>query len=123
MAMLVDFWTDKPIKEVPFKTQYAEWMGRLSPQQLRDIKAELNALIDGTEVNTSSWMPGEDWTGTPYEPIYTKATRCDESAAARCFGLMVWEVFMERREVWTSEHFEKDGVPIRGRTYFIRKRG
>ena len=74
MVLLVDFWTDKPIKEVPFKTQYAEWMGRLSPQQIRDIKAELNALIDGTEVNTSSWMPGEDWTGTPYEPIYTKAT-------------------------------------------------
>ena len=123
MAMLVDFWTDKPIKEVPFKTQYAEWMGRLSPQQIRDIKAELNALIDGTEVNTSSWMPGEDWTGTPYEPIYTKATRCDEFAAARCFGLMVWEGLWSVAKFGHPNISKKMACRSEAGLHFIRKRG
>jgi hypothetical protein len=31
---------------------------------------------------------------------------------------MVWEVFMERPEKWTSGRFEKDGEEIGSRTYF-----
>ena len=75
-------------------------------------------MIEGTEIQTAGWMPGKDWTGTPFQPIYEKAARYSEEAAARCFGLMVWEVFMERDEKWTSGRFEKDGEPIGSRTYF-----
>jgi hypothetical protein len=35
---------------------------------------------------------------------------------------MVWEVFMERPETWTSGRFEKDGEPIGSHTYFSRER-
>ena len=38
--------------------------------------------------------------------------------AAKCFGLDVMDVMINRPETWTSEHFEKDGVPIKGRPYF-----
>jgi hypothetical protein len=34
---------------------------------------------------------------------------------------MVWEVFMERPERWFSGRFEKDGEPIKSRTYFQPK--
>ena len=63
-------------------------------------------------------MPGNDWTGTVFEPIYSKAARQSYEASARCFGLMVWETFMERPEIWFSGRFEKDGEPIGSRTYF-----
>ena len=41
--------------------------------------ARVNELIDesGGEVATAGWLPGSDWTGTPFAPIYTKAARED----------------------------------------------
>jgi hypothetical protein len=63
-------------------------------------------------------MPGSNWGGTVFQPIYEKAARRDFNASARCFGLMVWEVFMERPERWSSGRFEKNGEPIGSRTYF-----
>lgn len=63
-------------------------------------------------------MPGSDWIGTPFEPLFTKAARRDRAAAGLCFGLLVWEVFAERPERWASGRFEKDGEPIGSRTYF-----
>lgn len=116
--MLVDMMTMKPITKIPYAADYRRYMAALSKQEIIDIKAALNAQIDGTQIQTSSWMPGSNWSHTAYQPIYEKAARRDEAIAARCFGLMVWEVFMERPERWTSGRFERDGEPIKGRTYF-----
>ena len=75
--------------------------------------------IEGTNIQTAGWMPGSLIGGTRRSnPIYEKAARHDEAAAARCFGLVVWEVFMERPEIWTSGRFERNGEPIGSRTYF-----
>jgi hypothetical protein len=116
--MLIDMMTGEPITSVPYGTEYRLFMSRLSHEEIAAIKTALNAKIDGTEIQTAGWMPGNDWEGTPYQPIFERAARHDFNAAARCFGLMVWEVFMERPERWTSGRFEKDGEPIGSRTYF-----
>ncbi len=75
-------------------------------------------MIKGTEIQTSSWMPGSDWTDTPFDPIYSKAALKNETLAAKMFGLIVWDVFHLRGEEWFSDHFELDGELIGGRTYF-----
>ena len=93
-------------------------MGRMTQGEIAGIRQALNAMVQGTDIKTAGWMPGSDWTGTPFDPIYKKAARCDQTLAARCFGLIVWEVFMHRPEKWTSGRFEKDGEPIGSRTYF-----
>jgi hypothetical protein len=117
--MLVDFWDRrKKIAQVPYAAEFDRWKKRLTQAEIAAIQAAIDAKISGDRIHTSSWMPGDDWTGTPYEPIYRKACRCDQKAAAQCFGLFVWEAFMKHPDVWTSEHFEKNGEPIRGRTYF-----
>lgn len=116
--MLIDMMSGKRITAVPYASEYRQFMSRLSRQEIVDIKATLNAKIDGTEIQTAGWMPGNNWEGTPFQAIYEKAARRDYHASARCFGLMVWEVFMERPEIWTSGRFEKDGEPIGSRTYF-----
>jgi hypothetical protein len=118
--VLVDFYTRKRITQVPFQEKFAAWKKKLSPSEVADIKAEINAKIEaaGREIITTSWMPGSEWSGTPFYPIYQTATKRSVEQAAQCFGLFVWEVIMERPEIWTSEHFEKDGEPIKGRTYF-----
>jgi hypothetical protein len=118
MSRLVDMMTGEPITQVPYVNEHRSFMSRLSLTDIQAIKATLNARIDGTEIQTAGWMPGSNWEGTPFQAIYEKAARRNFAAAARCFGLMVWEVFMERPELWTSGRFEKDGEPIGSRTYF-----
>ena len=117
-VVLVDLMTDQRIDRVPYQKEYRYLLSRMLPSEIAAIKARLNDMIDGTEIQTAGWMPGADWTGTPFQPIYEKAAHCDQTVAARCFGLIVWEVFMERPEKWTSGRFEKDGEPIGSRTYF-----
>ena len=116
--MLVDLMTDRRIDRLPYEKEYRYLLSRMLPAEIAAVKVRLNEMIDGSEIKAAGWMPGADWRGTPFQPIYEKAARCDETVAARCFGLMVWEVFMERPEKWTSGRFEKDGEPIKSRTYF-----
>lgn len=116
--MLVDLMTERPVTSVPYEVEYRAYMSRMTRAEIDAIKATLNAMIGGDEIHTAGWMPGNDWTGTRFQPIYDKAARRSYSASAKCFGLMVWEVFMERPEKWTSGRFEKDGEDIGSRTYF-----
>ena len=80
-------------------------------------------MIDGDEIHTSSWMPGSDWSDTPFHPIWEKAAKKNEDLAAKIFGVLVWDVFRERPERWITGRFEKDGEPISGRTYFKDRTG
>lgn len=116
--MLFDFMSGKQITHVPYADEYRRYMAAMDPDEIAAIKGALNDMIEGTEIQTAGWMPGSDWTGTVFEPIYFKAANQSYSASAKCFGLMVWEVFMERPERWISGRFEKDGEPIGSRTYF-----
>jgi hypothetical protein len=116
--VLVDMMSGKPITKMPYAAHYRRYMAAMSPEEIAAIKARLNGMIDGTDIKTAGWMPGSDWTGTVFEPVYFKAANQSYSESAKCFGLMVWEVFMERPERWTSGRFEKDGEPIGSRTYF-----
>jgi hypothetical protein len=116
--MLIDLMTKKTISSVPYGPEYRNFMSRMTPDEISAIKIALNEMIDGDEIHTAGWMPGSDWRGTPFQVIYEKAARHSHNAAAQCFGLMVWEVFMDRAEAWTSGRFEKDGEEIGSRTYF-----
>ena len=116
--MLFDLMTEKQIIKVPYEGDYRAFLSRMTAVEIANIEAAINSMIQGSEIKTAGWMPGKDWSGTAFDPIYRKAAHCNETVAARCFGLMVWAVFMERPERWTSGRFEKDGEPIGSRTYF-----
>jgi hypothetical protein len=116
--MIVNFETMTPITTVPHRKEFDFWRSKLTPTQIAEIKTAINAKLHGTEIQTSSWMPGSDWTGNAYQPIYEKAANYSERNAAICFGLFVWQVFMERPETWFVGRFEKDGELIAGLTYF-----
>jgi hypothetical protein len=115
--------TRRVVTEIPYKSDYNRFLSRLTPEETGRILDTLNEMIDGDEIHTAGWMPGSDWTGTAFEPLYTKAARRDQNLAAQAFGLFVWRAFMERPEVWTSGRFEKDGEPIGSRTYFRVREG
>lgn len=116
--MLIDLMTGKPITRMPYEKEYRSYLARMTSSEVAAVEAELDARISAGDIHTAGWMPGKDWNGTPFQPIYDKAARRDYGLAARCFGLMVWATFMKRPETWTSGRFEKDGEPIGSRTYF-----
>jgi hypothetical protein len=103
---------------VPFQREFRYWKSNLSAAEIALIKSRIHQMLDSGDVHTTSWMPGSDWGGTPFDPIYWRGTKQDVIAAAKCFGLFVWECVLEREEAWGSGHYEQNGYPIRGRTYF-----
>src|SRR6266496_3514981 len=102
----------KRITSIPYRSDYDRWMLRLAPSDHVAIIAELNRRIDGTEVQTSSWMPGK-WEGTVFMSIY-EACDYDEVEAGLFFGLLVWETFMGRSEAWSFGRYKVGDIPIRG---------
>lgn len=116
--MLYSIDNDDPIKDIPHRHDYDIWRRRLTDQEYNAIVEELNQRIETDEVHTSSWIPGADWTHTVFQPIYEKACMRDVDAAAKFFGLILWEVMMNRPEEWSFGRYEKDSIPIEGLTYF-----
>jgi hypothetical protein len=121
--MLIDFdHGGVVVTKVPFQRDFRLWKGRMTATEIADVKNEIHRMLHSGEVHTTSWMPGSDWNGTPFQIIFEKGTRHSFAQAAMCFGLFVNECVLERcqnfDERWGFKHCEKDGYPIKGRTYF-----
>lgn len=121
--MLIDIDTGKTIDRIPFRREFDALRGRLSEAEFDAMIARINELIDqgGSEIATAGWLPGSDWTGTPFEPIYTRAAPGDFDRSAMFFGQLVWFTVMNRPERWGSGRYQVDGKDIGSRTYFRLK--
>ena len=108
----------REITHMPHADEFGFWCSRLSSDQLEAIRQELRRMIDGDEIHTAGWMPGNRWSGTVWDPIFTVACRGDREASGLCFGLFVWEAVQNHPEAWSFGRYEKDGVEIRSLTYF-----
>jgi len=106
------------VKSIPHKGLYHTWMSRLSQDEIVSIHNALTQMISSDEIHTSSWMPGKDWTATPFMPIYEKACALNEECAALCFGLFLWDVLLHRQDVWGFGRYYVGGEQIAGMTYF-----
>ena len=70
--MIYSIDSQKYIHQIPHAADFQRWRSKLTDDEFGAIQSELNSRIDGGEIHTSSWMPGSDWTGTVYDPIYAK---------------------------------------------------
>lgn len=85
--MLYSLDTNSFVYEVPHQEEFGAWKSRLSATQYAAIRAELGRQIDTGEIHTSSWIPGPNWRGTPFQPIYDIACGQDEESSTKFFGL------------------------------------
>ena len=118
--MLIDIDTGQQIERIPYRTDFEALRRRLSDAEFAGMVDRINELIDnsGAEIATAGWLPGSDWTGTPFDPIYSKAARGDFDRSAMFFGQLVWYTVMNRPERWASGRYQVDGKDIGSRTYF-----
>ena len=118
--MLIDIGTGRNIDRIPYRSDFDALRRRLTDVEFDGMVARINELIaeSGAEIATAGWLPGSDWTGTPFDPIYSKAARGDFDRSAMFFGQLVWYTVMHRPERWASGRYQVDGKDIGSRTYF-----
>lgn len=117
--MLYSIDTGKYVTRIPHQDDFEKWMKNLSEDDYRKIVEALNTKIDQKDINTAGWLPGHDWTGTVFEPIYDACGQ-NITQAGMFFGLIVFELLMSREDkVWGFGRYEKDGKQIASMTYFI----
>lgn len=69
--MLINIDTGKLITRIPHKKSFEAWRKQISNEDYQAVVDELNKRIDeNPEVHTAGWIPGHDWTGTVFYPIY-----------------------------------------------------
>lgn len=117
---LIDIDSDRTIDRMPYRAGFDALRRRLTDDEFDLMVDRINELIDesGAEIATAGWLPGSDWTGTVFQPIYDKAARGDFDRAAMFFGQLVWFTIMKRPEKWGSGRYQVDGRDIGSRTYF-----
>ena len=118
--MLFDIASGNPITRLPHENEFHAWTNtsRLSASEYDAILDRIDQMIDRDEIHTAGWLPGNNWSGTPFQKIYENACLFNEEASGLCFGQFVFLAFMNRPEAWACGRYEKDGVPIQSLTYF-----
>jgi hypothetical protein len=94
--MLEEAITGRRIDVVPHLKEFERRRSRLTSAEFDAVLDALTLKLEETPVGKSisaSWIPGADWTGTVYMPLYAKACGHDFVAAALFFGsVMKWAV-------------------------------
>lgn len=117
--MLYSIDTGKYVNRLPHEADFRKWMSKLAEDDYKKIEEELLVKINESDINTAGWIPGKDWTGTVYEPIY-KACGQNITQAGFFFGLILFNLLMNYEgKVWGFGKFEKDGKEIKSTTYFV----
>ena len=107
----------RPMHDVWHPDDFAGWMAQLrahsarltgSPDAFTDqATAALNAYADNSNGwIMSSYVPGKDWTDTPYQPLYECLGDAGDHAQWNCarwfFGNFLCQVLMDRDDEWDS---------------------
>ena len=117
--MLYSIDKGKYVTNIPHKADFDKWMEGLSEEDYRKIEAELNDKIDEKDIRTAGWLPGHDWTGNVYQPIYVACGK-NVTKAGMFFGLIVFHILMNRDDkVWGFGRYEMNGKQIASMTYFV----
>ena len=120
--MIVDLDTRRPITRPAHADTWRLIEKRLSKSEIDGIVEAIHAKIgEDDEIKVAGWMPGSDWTGTPFQIIYEKAGHHSFELAALMFGSLAWEAFIRHPDEWLTTKTTFSGRDIENRVYFRRR--
>ena len=82
------------------------------------INGQISTIANGEEITDSSWLPGQDWSGMPLDPLFT-ACGADEKLAGMYWGVLLWNCFVSHELDWffkTKDKTEDEREP--GKKYW-----
>lgn len=113
----------KDVTNMPHRETFDRWRSNLSDADHQRVIEAIHNIMDNTphgeHIITSSYIPGRDWRGTPFDPIY-QACNQNWEAARLFFGQLVWEAVQEHDDIWYFIRQERDDDQPIGLTYFRR---
>jgi hypothetical protein len=120
--MILDIETKKPITHQPHPPTWRLIESRLSAAQREAIiDAITEKISDDDEIKVAAFMPGADWTGTPFQIIFERAARYNFDLAGLMFGLLAWEAFKRHPDEWLTVKTTFSGRDVENRVYFRRR--
>jgi len=116
---------DKEITDIPKRRQRAFniWRSNLADSDYEAVVEAINAYVDTVPPDkpfVSSFIPGSDWTGTVYQPLYIACGQSEEQSGW-FFGLIVWQVMIDHPEGWLFKLADKED-DVLGTTYWRRNK-
>ncbi len=112
--MLLSINSGKRIKTLPHAKEFSHWKSHISDADYLKIINAINKKIDSNTINTAGWIPGNNWTGTVFEPLYYACGK-NKKHSGMFFGLIVFNTLMNRDDkTWG---FYKSSA-IKSMTYF-----
>jgi len=108
----------RQIDSTPYRVDYDRWRAGLTDAEHDAIMLEIERRMGEKEIESASFIPGKDWTGTPFWPIYASACNQDFDAARKFFGLLVWEYIRGREDCWSFGRYDVRNVAVEGLIYF-----
>lgn len=113
----------KRITDIPRRRQqqFNMWCSNLADSDYNKVVEAINEYVDAVPLDkpfVSSFIPGRDWMGTVYEPLYFACGQSEEQSGW-FFGLIVWQVMIDRPEEWVFKISDKED-DVLGTTYWRR---
>ncbi len=114
----------KELTNMPHQAEYDRWMRNLSHEEHRGVISAIHTVLDDARDNNkpvySSYIPGSDWEGTAYWPIYI-ACQENRDASRLFYGQLCWEAVQEHEDDWVVINQKRDDDHPGGKIYFIRR--
>jgi len=115
----------KEIEGIPHRRQrdFNAWRRNLSDSDYQAAVDEIKKYVDAVLPDkpfVSSFIPGSDWRGTVYDPLFIACGRSKEQAGW-FFGLIVWQVIIDHEDEWMFKPADEDD-DILGTTYWRSNR-
>jgi hypothetical protein len=107
------------IEAIPHKDDYDWLVSKLTAGEYIAIIEAIHASINYVDIFNASFLPGADWTGTPFEPIYNACGDVERSGLM--YGLLCWVAVLKHKEDWVCYSNKDDQAKKtlgRGWTYF-----
>ncbi|MEE9615332.1 MAG: hypothetical protein V3W31_10360 [Thermodesulfobacteriota bacterium] len=112
------------LTNMPHKEQYDNWMQNLGRDDYRGVLDAIHDVLDDardkSEPVYSARIPGREWEGTPYKPIYIACNK-DWNASRLFYGQLCWEAVQSHEADWTVIAEERGDDQQGGKIYFVRR--
>lgn len=92
---------------------------QVSDEAYAAVLQEVHRYFDGRDTVVAGYIPGPDWTGEVWRPLYNACGR-DPELTALFFGLIVWRAVQSRSDAWRLWRIPCDDRELAGLTYFRR---
>jgi len=106
------------ITNTPHKDKYDIIRSRLTQDQEDAIIEEIHKKINEKDIFSASFLPGSDWTDTPFQCIY-EACNQDQQEAGYAYGIFCWIAVQRHGDKWICYKSEERNKQLGlGWTYF-----